>query len=535
MLKSATKDKEYTSPVQKLVRFFEKSRDQWKAKCREAKAMLKRLKGRNRFLHKSRDRWRQQAQQLRQALAEAKVIERGLRAEVEKLKEREHPTAPAAVGLTDFAVIPPRHQYSVGHAALFIRLVLSDGASLRCAERAVETMFRCLQMSLVTPGWSTGRFWILRLGYYKLTRSKDQADDWVWIVDHTVQVGDEKCLVILGLRLSDLPAVGHSLSHQDVEPIALIPVEQSNGAVVYQQLEAQVAKTGLPREIISDHGTDLKAGLDKFEQAHRETVVIYDIKHKTAALLKRELGGDPTWQAFAHQANQTKRQVQQTALAPLAPPGQRTKARYMNVEVLIEWGHHVLAFLDKPENETRGFDPQQVRQKLGWLTELRQPLAEWNSLLQVLMTTESYIRQRGLYQGVQFELEAQLNPLTDTEQAQKVAAELVAFVAQQAAKARRGERLLGSSEIIESVLGKQKRLEQDQAKNGFTGFLLALCASVAETTTEVVRQALEAVPTKKVLAWCQENLGQSVQAQRRTAFASPARTEQKWNQSWTPA
>jgi hypothetical protein len=143
-------------------------------------------------------------------------------------------------------------------------------------------------------------------------------------------------------------------------------------------------------------------------------------------------------------------------------------------------------------------------------------------------------RQRGLYHGVHRELEAHLKPLAATEQAQQVMAELVAFVAQEAAKARHGERLLGSSESIESVLGKQKHLEQDQAKNGFAGFLLALCASVADTTTDVVRQALETVPTKKVLAWCRENLGQSVQAQRRTAFPSRGRKEQKWNQSWTP-
>jgi hypothetical protein len=315
----------------------------------------------------------------------------------------------------------------------------------------------------------------------------------------------------------------------------LLPVEKSNGEVVYQQLEAQVAKTGVPRAIVSDHGTDLKAGIEKFCAAHSQTAAIYDIKHKTAAVLKRELGEDSTWLAFAQQANQTKRQVQQTALAALAPPGQRTKARYMNVDVLLAWGQQALAFLDKGENETQMFDPEQVQQKLGWLTEFRQPLAEWNSLLQVVTTAESYIRQRGLYPGVHLELEAQLNPLADSERTQQVGAELSAFVAQEAAKARRGERLLGSSEIIESVLGKQKYLERDQAKNGFTGFLLALCASVADTTTEVVHQALEVVPTQKVLAWCRENLGRSVQAQRRTALAPPGRTEQKWNQSWTPA
>jgi hypothetical protein len=196
-----------------------------------------------------------------------------------------------------------------------------------------------------------------------LTRPKDQADDWVWIVDHTLQVGDEKCLVILGVRLSALPDVGHCLRHQDVEPIALIPVEKSNGEVVYQQLEAQVKKTGVPREIVSDHGTDLKAGIEQFCAAHSETAAIYDIKHKTAAVLKRELGKDSTWLAFAQQANHTKRQVQQTALA--APPSQRTKARYMNVDVLLEWGGHALAFLDNMENKGGMFDPGQVQQKFG--------------------------------------------------------------------------------------------------------------------------------------------------------------------------
>ncbi len=51
-------------------------------------------------------------------------------------------------------------------------------------------------LPLATPSWCTGRLWLLRLGYYKLTRPKEQADDWVWMVDHTVQLGPEKCLVI---------------------------------------------------------------------------------------------------------------------------------------------------------------------------------------------------------------------------------------------------------------------------------------------------------------------------------------------------
>jgi hypothetical protein len=58
-----------------------------------------------------------------------------------------------------------------------------------------------LHLPSKTPAWSSGRLWWLRLGYYKLSRPKAQADDWVWMVDHTVHIGQEKCFVIVGVRL----------------------------------------------------------------------------------------------------------------------------------------------------------------------------------------------------------------------------------------------------------------------------------------------------------------------------------------------
>lgn len=86
MMKSATKDKVYKSPVRKLARFFEKSRDQWKAKCREAKKTVKYLKNRVRFLEESRDRWKGQAQELE---ARVKQMEAQKRESKEKLESLE--------------------------------------------------------------------------------------------------------------------------------------------------------------------------------------------------------------------------------------------------------------------------------------------------------------------------------------------------------------------------------------------------------------------------------------------------------------
>lgn len=429
-------------------------------------------------------------------------------------------------------LVPYHHVYPVGCVALFLSLVLTAAVSLRGASRSLEVIDAILHLPFPCPSWFAGRLWLLRLGYYKLTRAKVHADDWVWIVDHTVQLGDDKCLVILGLRLRDLPSADCCLSHEDVEPIELVLVKKSNGEVVYQQLEQAVSKTGVPREIISDHGADLNAGIEKFCQQHPQTSALYDIKHKTAAVLKRELDQNADWNRFTQLANQAKQRVQQTALAALAPPNQKTQARYLNVEVLVTWGQRILTFLDAPP-AARGaiFDQGHVQEKLGWITGFRSQLEDWGNLFEIIATTESFVRRQGLYPDVHLELEKHLLPLpAPTERLQRVRRELVAFVSEQEAKVHPGERLLGSSEVIESVLGKMKRLEQDQSKSGFTGLLLGLSALVSTTTTAVIQKALETVSTKQVEAWCQETLGQTVQAKRREAFAAFGKAEQKWDQ-----
>ncbi len=87
-MKSATKDKVYKSPVRKLARFFEKSRDQWKVKCREAKAKIKYLKNRVRFLEDSRDRWKSQAQELEVQVKRMEIKEQELKEELEAREQK---------------------------------------------------------------------------------------------------------------------------------------------------------------------------------------------------------------------------------------------------------------------------------------------------------------------------------------------------------------------------------------------------------------------------------------------------------------
>jgi len=63
----------YSSPPRKLIRFFEKSRDQWKVKCQRAKATVKRLENRVRFLEKSKAQWKSKAHALEKENAQLKA------------------------------------------------------------------------------------------------------------------------------------------------------------------------------------------------------------------------------------------------------------------------------------------------------------------------------------------------------------------------------------------------------------------------------------------------------------------------------
>jgi hypothetical protein len=439
-------------------------------------------------------------------------------------------TQESADSLKQFEQRPCFHTFSSGHAYLFITLVLNACTSLRGAERTLLLISTFLNINYTTPSWYSGRIWLLRLGYYKLTRPKEKADDWIWIVDHSIQWGKEKCLAILGIRQSKLPAAETIVCHEDVEPLALFPVTKSNGDVVYRQLEETISKTGVPKQIISDHGTDVKSGIERFCQKFTDTVFVYDITHKAATVLKRELSTDDRWNEFTGLATSTGKKVQQTQLAAIAPPNQRSKARYMNVEPLIKWGLDKLCLLDNPDEfSCLECTKEYITDKLGWLADFRSDLEEWKELIHIVKEAETFIKFQGLYRDCHIDLMELPTFRVKTLRAKGIKKELLDFVEQESKKAGKDDRLLGTSEVIESVFGKMKRLEHDQAKSGFTVFILSLAAMVSETTTEVVHKALETISTNKIHEWFKKNIGTSVQAKRVQVNILIKKQEQKQN------
>jgi hypothetical protein len=410
-----------------------------------------------------------------------------------------------------------------------LRWVLS-GISLRGAGHVLESMYEMdvdWGFDFPVPHFTTVRLWLLRLGHYHLHRAKEHGDDWVWIIDHSNQIGQEKCLLILGIRVSKLPPPGEEfpLRLSQMEPIELEPVIVSDKEVVYRQLEANVAKTGVPRAIISDHGGDLAGGIELFRKEHPETLDIYDITHKAACLLKALLERDEQWKAFATQAGHTKCRIQQTEWAFLVPPALRSKARYMNLGEVIGWGIKTLAIVDNPGSDVlRHGTAVRLEEKLGWLKQFREALVRWSEMEQTIDVAVDFVRTQGLYEEAEKELRGRLQKLSVGSEAAQLGEDLARFVTEQARRLGPGERLPGSSEVIESCFGKFKTLEREQSKAGFTSLVLALVACVSERTQEVVHQALQTSKTRDVIAWIKAKLGDTLGSKRRLAYQAPKAT-----------
>jgi hypothetical protein len=416
-------------------------------------------------------------------------------------------SAPPARGSTPVAMIDACH-----------RLVVQAGVALRAVPRVFGILFGAPEAATSLPEATSVRWWLQRLGLFALREVLEVGDDWAYLIDHSVQIGTVKVCVILGLRLRDVPFPTRALRHDDMRVLAVIPTERSSGEIVAAQLEQAAERTGFPRQIVSDHGSDVKKGSERFAQRHPNTAVTYDAAHHGAIVLQRRFEADPRWSEFVARLGQVKARIQQTSDAFLLAPSLRPKARYMNLAALLRWGRKILVLLDR--GPVGGRASARADSRYGWLREFRAALEQWSRWEATVRGSVEFVRTRGLSRGCASELSARLRALPPEQRDEVLAAELSEFARVQSQAARPGERLIGSTEVLESVFGKWKTLERQECRSGITSLVLSLGSLVGQWPLSRIKAALEATPVKHVVGWCHEHLPSTVQSQRRLAFAT---------------
>ena len=165
----------------------------------------------------------------------------------------------------------------------------------------------------------------------------------------------------------------------------------------------------------------------------------------------------------------------------------------------------------KNDSKRHPLDSIVVEEKLGSLREYRSQVQQWREVMEV-------IEHRALRAPPRDSSESRAKSWRYCYQ--RPATWQASFVS--VSGVRRGGRRtdwnrrtsLGSSEVLESIIGKYKCIAGERGQHGLTGIVLAIGALVGRMTVGTVQDALEQVTCQDARSWCQSHLGPTVQGLR---------------------
>ena len=416
----------------------------------------------------------------------------------------------------------PHHEFGPKMISLCVNLARRIG--LRPTVACLQIVFDWLGVAERVPEWTTVRTWLMRAGVAAIEEPIEPADDWVWMADHSNQIGPEKALVIIGLRASKMPPPGVALTHQDVRVLAVEPGvswKREDMARVYKKL---ADKIGAPLAVLVDGATELREGAEILQKLREKVLILGDFKHYAANVLKKIVGDDERFAAFMPQVGSTRSAIQQTEPGHLTPPTPRPKARFMNLATILRWAQMVLWQLGHPPSQARReITVARMDEKPGWLREFRDEVVRWSACQAVVSASVTFINEQGLFRGAANRLVAELKSLPNCDDSRAVAARLLAFVRKSEEKLAEGQRLPLSTELLESSFGLFKQLERQHSKGGFTGLLAAFGALLKPATPESIRRDFARVSVKQMRTWVTQNLKTTLASKRQTAYAEFAK------------
>ena len=491
--------------LDKKIEWITESRNNWKEKCKQAKADLKTTKLSLSRLKEKRDSLKKIVQDkssliesLEGYLQKANDKINHLESQIECKDQEISRLKKKVISVTEDARAQG-YTYSLSFIEMSINMLHNATHRFRNVSNVMKLFMQSEKIERA-PSHETCIQWELKIGYYKLTQPIIKEDGMIWIADHMVNTGSSKCLAVLGVRLDKI--VGKedlTLSFDDVTPLAIIPMKKSNGTTIDEELEKLAKRAGIPSAILIDHGSDLKCGTEKFCQRHPRVIQLYDVVHKIAIDLSKKIEDNPRWNTFKTLSSESKKKMHLTNHHLQSPPNQRSKARWLNFDILIDWANKRFELWDNQVEE--------IPEQLTWLLEYRSDVERWNHYVHVARTTREVVRKKGYGKQTSLILEDALLELNTTDSGvESFTCDLIDFVSKESTHANRAETLVGSSEIIESAFGWFKYLlgASHWSKSGIGRMILSLSSRLGGLNQQIIEDALNTVSMENVNEWLQE-------------------------------
>jgi len=366
------------------------------------------------------------------------------------------------------------------------------------------------------PHFTTSIDWALRLGLHRLQQAQHPLDaPWVCVADFTIQIGCKKALIVLRVPVSGF-SLGRALRLQQVEVIGLSLDETWNGERVTTVLLALFERCGWPSHVVSDCGSDIKKGIvDTLLKAPNRASWISDVSHVVANALKHYYAKLSLFQQFQRLCTRMRHRLQQTRFAFLLPPKARAKGRFLSASRQAEWGLRTLAYLEVKEREASP-EVSALAQALRGLKSFKLFLMTFVRNTTCVNQVMKIVKTQGLSAESIHACQATLGALPIRSPIRK---EISHYLLRYMPVVESSDSpLLGSSDVIESLIGKAKqRLEANGRSELHKSILLIPCLC-GTLTQDLVAEALTTVRVQDVTTWVSANVGETMQAKRRREF-----------------
>lgn len=402
---------------------------------------------------------------------------------------------------------------------LGILLVIQAVVSYRSIPRILDLFNTQSPLSLAwMPHFTSVINWTLRVGLGLLKQVKPVDTPWLAIIDHSIDIGTKKALVVLRVPLIALSKRAAAIRLQDCECIGLKICERVNGDSIALDLDAIFSQAGNPKAILKDGDYTLQKGVRIWSEAQITTIpVIADIGHALANALKEQFEKTAPYKRFTALITQGSNRLRQTELAFLIPPKLRSKGRFLSVSTLGKWADKMLEVFAVKGKAKKGSLLAKLRLALPDLLLLKPFIKRFASTTIVVSQVMEILKNKGLNQA-SYEKCYQLS--TSLPKNSKVKQRLQKWLHHhlEIQKQITDLPLLVSSDIIESLFGNFKHIieRSPQADMNRTTLLIpALCGNLDAVT---ITQALNQARHNDLEKWEQANIPYTVRKKRQAFF-----------------
>lgn len=405
----------------------------------------------------------------------------------------------------------------------------------RISFRAVPRVLSCIGFQGWIPHFSSTINWVCRVGLASLRYMKAPKEDWIAIIDMTLDIAFKKALVILRLPLSIYLKREGSITLEDVTCAGVIVRASWKSEDVAEALHSLLGDEPHLKAIMKDGGSDLAKGvrLWKGEAKRKDVSVISDISHEASNALKADFKDKKSFKQLTRKLKNNATKIYQSPLAYLAPPKLRAKGRFMGISRLGRWLEKIQNLMGGAGRAEKGSLASELRKLFGGMGNLSYVASELCKRSVLLAEIMDLLKTKGL------------NRLTFQEVMKKIE-----MLPERTATRRRMERWLRrhiqihcrlgigqtplpiSTDIIESLFGTFKTFIARNPKSEFNHLILAMPALCGPQSETRIREQLKLVSHKDFEEWKKAEIGMTAKMKRRAIFAGkqPGDSSQKWDQ-----